>query len=420
VFVANVILTLNYARQRAHRAEQVEREGRIASERAAADRSAEYVAERAERERAERAQQYFLAILEGAPDAMVIVDAAGTIVLANSQVETLLGYRPAELIGEPVERLVPDRVRATHPAYRAAYFGDPRVRPMGAGLDLSARRRDDAEVPVEISLSPLDVDGNALVIAAIRDVTERKRLQEDRARAHAEVERVRDDLTSMVVHDLKNPVNGIAMTARLALRKANELPDAHRRYLIQIERSTHEMMRLIQNLLEISKIEEGKMPIARDRIVLADLVREVTAEYVPLADEAGKRLVMALDAGLPTVTADTALLRRILVNLIVNALRHSGASEVRIETGIEADAIMLRVSDDGRGIGEADQTRIFEKFGSVRRSPTSEPSTDTGLGLPFCKLAVERMGGTMRLTSRAGGPTVFAITLPAPLLPDQT
>jgi protein-histidine pros-kinase len=207
VFVANVILTLNYARQRAHRAEQVEREGRIASERAAADRSAEYVAERAERERAERAQQYFLAILEGAPDAMVIVDAAGTIVLANSQVETLLGYRPAELIGEPVERLVPDRVRATHPAYRAAYFGDPRVRPMGAGLDLSARRRDDAEVPVEISLSPLDVDGNALVIAAIRDVTERKRLQEDRARAHAEVERVRDDLTSMVVHDLKNPVN---------------------------------------------------------------------------------------------------------------------------------------------------------------------------------------------------------------------
>jgi PAS domain S-box-containing protein len=538
VSVATLIVALNSARQRADRARLAERGSREASERLAAERSAQYAAERAERERAARAEQHLRSILDGAPDAMVIVDAAGAIVHANSPVETVLGYAPAELLGQPVELLLPDRLRARHPAHRAAYMGEPRIRPMGAGLDLSARRKDGSDVAVEISLSPLHLEEGAHVIAAIRDVTERQRaaealreseeryrrivelspdatfvsvdgtiayangaagqlfglpsaqdavgqpalglleadararierhlaaalagerpagveedwigadgsrvavevvaaalpwqgrpaiqmilrdishrrqLQEERARARAEVERVRDDLTSMVVHDLKNPVNGITMTARLALRKATDLPDSHRRYLTQIDRATREMMRLIQNLLEIAKIEEGKMPVAREPIVLADVVREVAAEYLPLAEEAGKRLVVSLDAALPAPTADHALLRRVLVNLIANGLRHSGSSEVRIEASSEpgAGAVTLRVVDHGRGILPDDQVRIFEKFGSVRRSPTSEPVTDTGLGLPFCKLAVERMGGTIHLTSQAGGPTVFAVTLP--------
>jgi signal transduction histidine kinase len=133
-----------------------------------------------------------------------------------------------------------------------------------------------------------------------------------------------------------------------------------------------------------------------------------------LAEEAGKRLVVALDAALPPAAADHALLRRVLVNLIANALRHSGSSEVRIEANAEPGGVVaLRVIDHGRGIPADDQARIFEKFGSIRRSPTAEPITDTGLGLPFCKLAIERMGGTIELASRAGGPTVFAVTLPA-------
>jgi signal transduction histidine kinase len=172
------------------------------------------------------------------------------------------------------------------------------------------------------------------------------------------------------------------------------------------------MMRLIQNLLEISKMEEGKMPVAAEPVVLTDVVQEVVTEYQAMALETGKGLVVSVDAATPAAIADMALLRRVLTNLLVNALRHSGSSEVRIEAGTEpGDMVALRVIDNGRGIGAEDQARIFEKFGSIRRSPTSEPTADTGLGLPFCRLAVERMGGAIRLTSRVGGPTTFAVTL---------
>jgi signal transduction histidine kinase len=240
-----------------------------------------------------------------------------------------------------------------------------------------------------------------------------KRVAEDALGARAEVERMKDDLANMVVHDLKNPVNGIAMMVQLALRKGGELPETHRNYLVQIERTCKEMSRLIQNLLEISKIEEGKMPVAREPVVLAEVVDEVAREYAPIAEQAGRRLTIAVGTDLPPATADRVLLRRVVVNLVVNALRHSGSVEVRIEGGVDDGRVLLRVIDFGYGIAEADQARVFEKFRSIRRSPSDDPSGDTGLGLPFCKLAVERMGGRIALASAAGLSTVFTVELPA-------
>ena len=157
------------------------------------------------------------------------------------------------------------------------------------------------------------------------------------------------------------------------------------------------------------------MPVACEEVALSGIVREIVAEYLPIAEEVGKRLSVSVEPALPPALADSALVRRVLVNLVANALRHSGASEVRVEASADAGgaAVHLRVVDDGRGIPDDDQARIFEKFGSLRRSPTSEPSADTGLGLPFCKLAIERMGGSIQLTSSPGTHTVFAVALPA-------
>jgi signal transduction histidine kinase len=239
-------------------------------------------------------------------------------------------------------------------------------------------------------------------------------MAEETLTARQEVEHLKNDLTNMVVHDLKNPVNGIAMMVKLALRKGAELPEAHRGYLQQIDRTCREMMRLIQNLLEISKIEEGKMPVATEPIVLAELVDEVVAEYAPVAEQTARRLVVAVGTDLPAAQGDRALMKRVLINLVVNALRHSGSDEVRIEAQHASDAgeVTLRVRDRGRGIAEADQARVFEKFRILRRSPTDDPAVDTGLGLPFCKLAVEEMGGRISLASTPGDFTVFAVTLP--------
>jgi signal transduction histidine kinase len=173
------------------------------------------------------------------------------------------------------------------------------------------------------------------------------------------------------------------------------------------------MMRLIQNLLEISKIEEGKMPVAREPIVLADVVDEVAREYGPVAEQAGRRLAVAVGIELPAAVGDRALLKRVIVNLTVNALRHSGSEEVRLEGRSDGEFVTLSVIDFGHGIAAQDQPRVFEKFRAVRRSPTDDPSGDTGLGLPFCRLAVERMGGRIALASTEGISTVFTVSLPA-------
>jgi signal transduction histidine kinase len=252
------------------------------------------------------------------------------------------------------------------------------------------------------------------VSRAVADQLERAAtLAEDALRARADTERLKEELSAMVVHDLKNPVNGILMMVQLALRKGADLPEAHRSYLQQIELTCREMMRLIQNLLEISKIEEGKMPITIEPVVLAELVDEVHVEQRLLATQAGRRLEVDVATTLPAVAADRALLRRVLANLIGNAVRHSGSPVVYVEAHPDADGTRMRIAvrDEGRGIPASQHARIFEKFASVRRSPADEPFRDTGLGLPFCKLAVDEMGGELRLESAADTGSTFLVTL---------
>jgi signal transduction histidine kinase len=239
-------------------------------------------------------------------------------------------------------------------------------------------------------------------------------IAEQALQAREETERLKDDLTSMVVHDLKNPVNGIVMLVQLALRKSAALPEAHVGHLRQIERTCAEMMRLIQNLLEIARIEEGKMPVEHGVLSVHELAAEVHREYAPVAEQSGRVLQLDVPADVPEVIGDRALLKRVLVNLVSNALRHSGSAAILLSARAHADAdvVVLRVTDRGAGFRPEDLPHVFEKFRSVRRSPTAEPSSDTGLGLPFCKLAVELMGGRIGVDSRPDDETSFWLSLP--------
>jgi signal transduction histidine kinase len=258
-----------------------------------------------------------------------------------------------------------------------------------------------------------------LVAERVALASHRSRLYEAERQAHgeadaalrvrAEAERLKDDLANMVVHDLKNPVNGISMMIQLMLRKGQGLRENERAKLVQIDRTCQEMMRLIQNLLEISKIEDGKMPVAHEAIVLANLVAEVTQEYGRVAEAVGRRMAVAIGKEV-VVVADRALLKRVLINLVVNALRHSGSHDVQVEATPDAGnaAVTIDVIDHGHGIPGDEQAHVFEKF----RSRPGDLTADTGLGLSFCKLAVERMGGQIALRSTPGKITIFSVTLP--------
>ena len=154
------------------------------------------------------------------------------------------------------------------------------------------------------------------------------------------------------------------------------------------------------------------MPVAREPVVLAELTDEIAREYAPVAEQAGRRLHIDVATDLPPALGDRRLLKRVVVNLVVNALRHSGSAEVLVEGRSVSQAVLLEVVDHGHGIAEADQGQVFEMFRTVRRSPTDDPGGDTGLGLPFCKLAVERMGGRITFASAPGVRTTFTVTLP--------
>jgi PAS domain S-box-containing protein len=223
------------------------------------------------------AEQKFRELLEAAPDAMVVVDGNGTIVLVNSQTEKLLGYERRELIGEPVELLVPERFAQAHPGHRAAYQTAPNARPMGAGLDLFARRKDGSELPVEISLSPVHTEEGTLATAAIRDMTARKRIERAAEAARAEAERANEaksEFLSRMSHELRTPLNSVLGFAELLWMDG--VAGEQRDYVAQIRRSGRHLLDLINEVLDLSRIEAGQMSISTEPVQLRAWRRRIS------------------------------------------------------------------------------------------------------------------------------------------------
>lgn len=226
----------------------------------------------------------------------------------------------------------------------------------------------------------------------------------------AEVERMKADLTNMIVHDLKGPLGGIITVAQLALRKRTEMPAPQTHHFQQIQRSARDLMRMIENLLEIDQMQEGRVTVRAETIDLGTLLGECADEFQAAAELAGQTIVVSVGDDVPVIVSDRWLLRRVLNNLVVNAIRHSGvAGRIGLEAECHTDGVELRVRDAGRGISSEEQATLFLKQARPARGGHRD---DTGLGLVFCKMAVEVMGGKIRVDSAPGAGTVFALTLP--------
>jgi PAS domain S-box-containing protein len=355
----------------------------------------------------------FRGLLESAPDGVVIVDALGQIQIVNRQTEVLFGYSRVEMLGHPVEMLLPERFRGRHLSHRAGYQGDPHTRAMGTGLELFGLRRDGSEFPVEISLSPMTLeDGETLIISNVRDVTARKAADErlraaaaDLARSNAELEQ----FAYVASHDLQEPLRMVASYTQLLARryqgKLDEDADVFIGFAVD---GAQRMQELINDLLTYSRI--GTRALLLQAVDANGLVDEVVSD---LAAAIAESKASVTRDNLPVVQGDPVQLHQLFQNLIANAIkfhRPQEAPHVHVSAVLEREAWTVSVSDNGIGIESQYLERIFVLF---QRLHTRADYPGTGMGLAICKKIVERHGGQIRVSSVPGHGTTFHFALPA-------
>ncbi|HLF96067.1 MAG TPA: PAS domain S-box protein [Methylococcaceae bacterium] len=359
-----------------------------------------------------RTRDRFEMLVRSSPNGIVLVDRDGRIVLFNAALEKMFGYPRAELLGQTVELLVPERLRERHVQSRREFSAHPEIRAMGARRDLSGRHKDGREIPVEIGLTPVDTEQGPMVLTTIIDITQRKQAENEIRERTTQLEAINRELetfTYSVSHDLKAPLRGIDGYSRLLLEDhAAQLDEEGRKFLANVRHGAQQMGQLIEDLLAYSRMERRSMQ--KNPIALADLVRAVVGE---MDDEIRSRSVeLRLEVPPLLAHADPDGLLCVLRNVLGNALKFSrDAKPPLVEIGgrEENDTVLIWVKDNGIGFDVKFHERIFEIFQRLQRS---EDYPGTGIGLAIVKKAMQRMGGQVWAESTPGAGATFFMRLP--------
>ena len=360
----------------------------------------------------------FRDLLESTPDGIVMANPSGHIVIANSQAERLFGYEAGELRGRSVDELLPERYRNAHVGHRSNYFLQPRKRAMGSGLDLAGLRKDRSEFPIEISLSPLRTEESAFVMSAIRDISERKRFEkalQEKNQELASANQAKDRFLAGMSHELRTPLNAIiGFTGTLLMKLPGPLNEDQQKQLRTVQSSARHLLALINDLLDVSKIEAGKVELAFESVDCKAVVEEVMAALQPQAH--GKGLEFCVQApDLPVILrTDRRALRQIIFNLAGNAIKFTEHGSVVLtlrEDVVEGTRrLEIRVDDTGVGIPLADQDRLFGAFARVNSARPNAPE-GTGLGLHLSQKLAELLGGKISFHSESGNGSSFSLLL---------
>jgi PAS domain S-box-containing protein len=367
--------------------------------------------------RARETERMFSAFVESAADAVVLVDVAGTMLRVNAETERLFGYARGDLLGRPLEMLVPHGIRRDHGEHFRRFVADPRPRRMASGRQLLAAHADGSEFPVDIALSAIGSGPAMTVACAIRDIGELRRAEEalrQHARELEQVDRQKDQFLAALGHELRSPIGALRQIASILQREAHAAPE-RLQALRMFDRQVEHMRRLVDDLADASRVQFRSLDLRAEPLDLRTVVEaalETTAEDVR---QRRHRVTTTMPRTPVAVQGDRTRLVQVVANLTTNAAKYTPAGG-SIDLVLEAQAgwAVLRVTDDGEGIDPDMLKRIFERFVQAPCASRSEPAgLGLGLGLSLVKAWVERHGGSVEAESRGpGSGSTFTVRLP--------
>jgi two-component system, sensor histidine kinase and response regulator len=403
-----------------------------------------------------RLEQRFRATVEAAPTAMVMINSQGEIVLVNSETEKLFGYSREELLGQQVERLVPERFRADHPQMRSGFFANPQARRMGAGRDLFGLRKDGSEFPVEIGLNPVETDEGLFVLSAVVDITARKfaeselkylneKLEQRVEERTLELSTALHDLTrakevavaanraksaflANMSHEIRTPLNGVIGMTELLLQ--TQLTAEQRDYLNTVRSSGESLLNVINDILDFSKIEAERLDLEQIIFNHAEMLGDTLKTLSFRAHRKGLELICRITPEVPIMLqGDPNRLRQVVVNLVSNAIKFTEKGDVVVEVSSayptnETVQLRYEIRDTGIGIDAEKLQKIFEPFEQADTS-TTRRFGGTGLGLAISSRLVKLMGGHISVESSSERGSIFRFSAnfgiptqqPVPCLP---
>lgn len=356
--------------------------------------------------------------LQFTPDGIVMVNATGRIILANSRAEEMFGYDKNELIGQPVEMLLPEALRESHIRHRSGYMAEPRVRTMGVGLELYGCRRDGREIPVEISLSPLKMEAGMMVMSAIRDISERKRFEQALQEKNIELvaaNKAKDHFLASMSHELRTPLNAIlGFTGTLLMQLPGSLNEDQKKQLETVRTSARHLLSLINDLLDLTKIESGKTELYFENLDCREMIKETVEGLKPQANEKGLALSVSLPEKALNIQTDKRALSQILMNLLSNAIKFTESGSISVTARrtrkCKTPGLKIIIQDSGIGIRPEDQGKLFVAFSQIHNEQ-SAPGEGTGLGLYLSQRLAGYLGGRIELESEYGKGSTFSLIL---------